>query len=142
MSSRGDCGGLDWTLGVIGAVPGGKAAAFGGKALVEGGARAVGRLFWGNQRTLARHFRDHGADFGARSADEYADLAADALRTSQVERWPTKIDSDGVIRIYDPNTNTFGAFNPDGTAKTLFKPQRGSDYWDDQPGIAPIEIGQ
>jgi hypothetical protein len=94
----------------------------GGKALLKGGTKAVGRFFWGNERTLARHFRDHGADFGARNADEYANLAADALRTSQAERWPTKIDSDGVIRIYDPTTNTFGAFNPDGTTRTLFKP--------------------
>ena len=27
---------------------------------------------WGNQGTLARHFRDHGADFAANSADDYA----------------------------------------------------------------------
>jgi hypothetical protein len=43
MSSRGDCGGLDWTLGVVGVVPGGKGAALGGKALVKGASEWLAR---------------------------------------------------------------------------------------------------
>ena len=101
-----------------------------------------GRAAWGRTDTLDDHFDRHGADFGARNADDYAQQASNALRTSQAERWPTKIDSDGVIRVYDPKTNTFGAYNPDGTTRTFFKPKRGSAYWDDRRGSPPIEIGQ
>jgi hypothetical protein len=93
---------------------------------------------WGNAATLARHFRDHGAEVGARSAREYADMGSDFLQRGLKDGLPTKIDADGVIRIYDPSTNTFGAFNADGTTRTLFKPTS-KTYWDRQPGTAPQE---
>jgi hypothetical protein len=94
---------------------------------------------WGNQKTLADHLNRHGKDFGSRSAQHYADQASDFLRSSQAQRLPTKIDADGIIRVYDPKTNTFGSFNPDGSTKTFFKPTRGADYWNSQPGVAPWE---
>jgi len=97
---------------------------------------ARGLSHWGNPKTLARHFRDHGADFGAKSADDYARQASDFFRRSQADRLPTKIDADGVIRVYDPRTNTFGSFNPDGTTRTFFKPTSPT-YFDRQPGGAP-----
>ncbi len=91
---------------------------------------------WGNPSTLQRHFRDHGADFAASSADDYARMADDFFVDAQRRGLPTKIDSDGVIRVYDPSTNTFGAYNPDGTTRTFFKPTS-STYWDRQPGVEP-----
>jgi RHS repeat-associated protein len=91
---------------------------------------------WGNAGVLARHFKDHGADFGAANADEYASMASHFLQSAQKRRLPTKIDSDGVIRVYDKNTNTFGSYNPDGTTKTFFKPSSPT-YWDRQPGKSP-----
>ena len=99
-----------------------------------------GRRVWGRLDTLDDHFRRHGADFRATSADDYAQKAADFFQNSQSSRLPTKIDSNGVIRVYDPKTNTFGAYNPDGTTRTFFKPKRGQTYWDDQPGSAPWEL--
>jgi hypothetical protein len=105
---------------------------------IERGATAAARglTHWGNPKTLADHFARHGKDFGAKSADDYARQASDFFRRSQAERLPTKIDADGVIRVYDPKSNTFGAFNPDGTTRTLFKP-RSSTYFDRQPGSPP-----
>ena len=97
---------------------------------------ARGGAHWGNPKTLARHFRDHGADFGAKNADDYAQQASDFLRRSQAQGLPTKIDGDGVIRVFDPKSNAFGAFNPDGTTRTFFKPSS-STCWDRQPGSAP-----
>jgi pyocin large subunit-like protein len=44
------------------------------------------------------------------------------------------VDSNGNVRVYDPNTNTFGSYNSDGSTKTYFKPSRGIDYWNGQPG--------
>jgi hypothetical protein len=97
---------------------------------------------WGTSATLAQHLIDHGADFGTKSEDAYTMQASEFLQRSQVQRLPTKIDSRGVIRIYDPATNTFGAFNADGTTKTLFKPdpnvhgyRTNWEYWLVQRGL-------
>ncbi len=60
--------------------------------------------------------------------------------SSWTEFWEpvtTKIDSDGVIRVYDPNTNTFGAYNHDGTTRTFVRPSSGASYWAKQPGSPP-----
>lgn len=45
-----------------------------------------------------------------------------------------KTDMDGIIRVYDPETNTFGSYNSDGTTRTFFKPRGGQKYFDNQPG--------
>jgi len=102
------------------------------------------RSTWGNPRTLAKHFKSHGADFGASSEQEYADLAANFRQEAISGRVPTAIDSNGVMRAYDPNTNTFGSYNANGTTRTLFKPdpsihgyETNWDYWLSQPGAAP-----
>jgi pyocin large subunit-like protein len=84
---------------------------------------------WGQPETLIDHFRRHGADFEAKSAREYARMAYDFFRIAEEERLPKKIAPDGTIRIYDRRTNTFGAYNPDGTTKTFFKPRNGEKYW-------------
>lgn len=111
------------------------------KAVAEQAAHTASELpvaeTWGNPKTLARHFRDHGADFAAKNPHDYAAQAASFFQRSQVQRLPTKIDADGVIRVYDPKTNTFGAFNPNGTTRTFFKPSRRAAYWNDQAGVAP-----
>jgi len=91
---------------------------------------------WGNPESLASHFGAHGADFGSTSADEYASQASQFLQDSQVDGLPTKIDAEGVIRVYDPDTNTFGAYNPDGTTRTFFQPTS-PNYWAGQPGFEP-----
>jgi uncharacterized protein RhaS with RHS repeats len=92
---------------------------------------------WGNPRSLDRHFRDHGNDVGARNPRDYANKAAEFFVQSQRRGYPTKVDKNGVIRVYDPTTNLFGAYNPNGTTRTLFCPAQGPDYWRDQPGNEP-----
>jgi pyocin large subunit-like protein len=91
---------------------------------------------WSDPRTLARHFRDHGGDFGDTSPRAYADRASSFLKTAVRAGYPIKVDEEGIIRIYDPNTNTFGAFNPDGSTRTFFKPTS-NRYWMRQPGVEP-----
>jgi pyocin large subunit-like protein len=88
---------------------------------------------WGNPASLPDHFARHGRDFGARNADEYALLAYQFLHRATVEPYRAKIDNQRVLRIYDPRTGSFGAYNPDGTTKTFFKPGR-AGYFDRQPG--------
>ncbi len=104
---------------------------------------------WGNGQTLEKHFLDHGSDFGATSAEDYAQQASEFLQRSQREGLPTKIGPDGTIRVYDPDTNTFGSYNPDGTTRTFYKPNPATheqltnlDYWNGQPGGPPDYPGQ
>jgi RHS repeat-associated protein len=105
---------------------------------------ATGATHWGNPKTLADHFGRHGADFGAKIADDYMRMASDFFRRSQAERLPTKIAPDGKIRVYDPKNNIFGSYNPSGTTKTFYKPDPAQhklpsilDYWNKQPGVSP-----
>ena len=99
---------------------------------------------WGRPNTLADHFARHGADFGAKTAEEYAEMASKFLQEALANGYPTKIGPGGTIRVYDPSTNTFGSYNSDGTTKTFYKPDpsehhfpTNQDYWDHQPGCEP-----
>ncbi len=97
---------------------------------------------WGNPASLPDHFARHGADFGARDANEYAWMASQFLQHARAEGLPAKVDSGGVLRIFDPRSGTFGAYNSDGTTKTFFKPgNRG--YFDHQPGqLVNLQTGR
>ena len=90
--------------------------------------------------TERAHFLSHGDDFGAASADDYVRQASEFLQNSQRQNLPTKLDPDGTIRIWDPQTNTFGAYNADGSLRTFFKPTSPT-YFDRQPGTAPWILG-
>lgn len=48
-----------------------------------------------------------------------------------------KIGPDGVIRVYDSETNTFASYNMNGSTKTFFKPNDEEFYWLRQPGRVP-----
>jgi len=88
---------------------------------------------WGNPGSLRDHFERHGADFKAKDEDDYARQAHAFLERARTEGLPTKVDAEGTIRIFDPKTRTFGAYNRNGTTKTFFKPNS-RDYFDRQPG--------
>ncbi len=88
---------------------------------------------WGNPATLPDHFARHGSDFGAASAEDYAGLAWQFLQRAKAEGLPAKIDPTGTLRVYDPASGAFAAYNRDGTTKTFFKPGN-AGYFDRQPG--------
>jgi RHS repeat-associated protein len=112
-------------------------AAGAGEVDVAAEAEGLGAVdSWGSAATLERHFAEHGADVGAASAEGYAREASSFLQRAQAGGLPTRIDADGVIRVYDPATNTFGAFNPNGTTRTFFTPSSPT-YWSRQPGAEP-----
>jgi hypothetical protein len=96
---------------------------------------------WGNPSGVPDHFVRHGADVGAKNAESYVDQASEFRKRSQTDGLPTKIDPKGTIRIYDPASNTFGAYNADGTTKTFFKPTSPT-YFDRQPGVPPTTFPQ
>jgi pyocin large subunit-like protein len=91
------------------------------------------RTTWGNVASLPDHFARHGRDFGAKSAEDYARMAWEFLQRAKAEGLPAKQDETGVLRVFDPKSGAFAAYNRDGTTKTFFKP--GSrDYFARQPG--------
>jgi len=90
---------------------------------------------WGRPDTLLDHFSRHGGDFGFNDISDYAKGANDFFLNRN--NYQIKTSDDGVIRLYDPKTNTFGSYNPDGTTKTFFKPDDRQEYFDRQPGIPP-----
>ena len=97
-----------------------------------GGANVQNNYKWGNKNTLVDHYTRHGSDVGAKSALDYAQIANEFYNNRA--NYQVKIDSNGVIRVYDPISNLFGSFNADGTTRTLFSPKRGQAYFDSQPG--------
>jgi hypothetical protein len=99
------------------------------------------RQTWGNVDTLQDHFDRHGADFASRSPDDYAAQAWRFLQRAKAGELLMKLDdSDGTLRVYDPKTKAFAAYNSSGRTKTFFRPQS-STYWQRQPG-APVKPAQ
>lgn len=92
------------------------------------------RVTWGTLRSLQDHFDRHGADFAARDPEDYAAQAWLFLVRAKKDGLPAKRDDSGVIRVYDPRSGAFAAYNRDGTTRTYFKPGR-RDYFTDQPGV-------
>ena len=93
------------------------------------------RLTWGHLPSLPDHFARHGGDFAAKSQDDYAAQAWRFRQRAAAERLPMKLDTDGTVRVFDPKTRAFAAFNRDGTTKTYFRPDN-AGYWQRQPGRA------
>ena len=91
------------------------------------------RQTWGHLPSLQDHFDRHGRDFNAKNPEDYARLAWEFQQRARAEGLPMKVDGEGVLRVFDPKTRAFAAFNRDGTTKTFFKPQS-RDYFDRQPG--------
>lgn len=100
---------------------------------VHNAACAQNNYNWGNQSTLKRHYMDHGSDVGATSELDYARIANEFFNNRS--NYQVKVDSNGIIRVYDSIKNIFGAYNPDGTTRTLFSPTRGQAYFNSQPGV-------
>jgi filamentous hemagglutinin len=69
------------------------------------------------------HFEKHGADFGAKSAHEYEQMARDFLNQPPK---PTIVRGvrrgNGDILRYDTESCAFAVMRSDGVIKTFFKP--------------------
>ena len=87
---------------------------------------------WANPSTLKDHFKRHGKDFNSISAKEYASKAQKFYKNKA--KYQYKTDGNGVTRVYDSKTNSFGAYNAKGKTITFFKPTGGQRYFDRQKG--------
>ncbi|MFC4942117.1 hypothetical protein [Pseudonocardia sp. GCM10023141] len=82
-----------------------------------------------NPVLAARHANDHAAEFGLTGEQAYAAAAADFLTRAQSEGYPALVDGDGVVRVYDPSSNTLASYDSTtGVIKTYFRPTS-TTYW-------------
>lgn len=89
---------------------------------------------WGHLDTLEDHYERHGADFKSTSSDHYAAQAWHFLQHARQSSLPMKWDdADRTLRVWEPKTRTFAAYDSRGRARTFFKPSN-PDYWSRQPG--------
>ncbi|MCB1278973.1 fibronectin type III domain-containing protein [Prosthecobacter sp.] len=89
---------------------------------------------WAHPDSLRDHFERHGRDFSSKTPDDYAAQAWQFLQRARTENLPMKLDdTDGTLRVFDPNTRAFAAYDGSGRTKTFFKPESPT-YWQRQPG--------
>ena len=91
------------------------------------------RETWFHPDSVHEQFRRHGADFHARDAEDYAEKAWQFRHQAATSGFLAKKDAKGILRIYDPATDTYGSYNPDGKTRTFLKPGK-SGYFEHQPG--------
>jgi len=100
--------------------------------------KGLGRAhIWSNTAKLSpvqnayKHWKKHGREFSEfKNAKQYVDGArkfvgnppSSALRKAR----------NGDTLLYDPVTNTFAVRSSGGAPRTMFKPERGMEYWNQQ----------
>lgn len=85
---------------------------------------------------IARLYERNGADFGARSAEDYLTKVT-AFTTKTPAGTETVKRPNGDTLLYQAATNTFAVVDRDGVPRTMFKPTMGEAYWTEQKERAP-----
>lgn len=72
---------------------------------------------------------------------DYARKAREFFHRAEQEMLPMKIDKVGTVRVFDPASGAFAAYNANGTTKTFYVVNAkaygyatAADYWNKQPG--------
>ena len=96
-----------------------------------------GKPMWAaNRRHTAQEnanyqFQRDGADFGAHTIDDFV-AKAHAFTSAPPKDALSLTRSNGDKLLYDPAHNIFAVVTKDGAPRTMFKPQAGKAYWDQQ----------
>lgn len=75
-------------------------------------------------------FNRDGADFGAKSVDDFVDKVHAFVDHPPAGAY-SLVRSNGKL-LYDPKANVFAVVTKDGAPRTMFKPRDGAAYWDEQ----------
>ncbi len=96
-----------------------------------------GRPIWSASRrgtaeeNAQRAFDRNGETFGARDLDDFVRKAH-----AFIEKPPAGTQrltrANGDVLLYDPKGNVFAVASKDGAPRTMFKPDEGAAYWDEQ----------
>ena len=76
-----------------------------------------------------KHYRKHGAEFGAISQGEYLRLAQELRDAPAGGPILEARRANGEFSRFDRRHGYFGAYNPDGTIRTFFIPTDGERYF-------------
>ncbi len=85
---------------------------------------------------IARLYERNGADFAARSPEDYL-AKVEAFTAKPPSGTETAKRPNGDTLLYQASTNTFAVVARDGTPRTMFKPTTGADYWAELKAAAP-----
>lgn len=97
----------------------------------------AGKPYWAANRTRTaeenaqRSFERNGETFGAKTADDYV-AKVHAFVSDPPQGAQTLKRANGDLLIYDPKANVFAVVSREGAPRTMFKPDEGAAYWDEQ----------
>jgi hypothetical protein len=77
------------------------------------------------------HFERHGPEFGAKSYDDYMAMVHGFIH-SPPEGTQTLKRNNGDTLFYDPVGNVFAVMTKKGAPRTMFRPDNGVAYWNQQ----------
>lgn len=83
------------------------------------------------QENAAKSFERNGEAFGANNLDAFV-KKAHAFVDHPPAGTQTLKRSNGDTLFYDPKGNVFAVANREGAPRTMFKPDEGRAYWDEQ----------
>lgn len=109
--------------------------------IAEAPAAAEPARLTGNRRESVdakaqRLFETNGADFAARSAEDYL-AKAHAFTRRPPAGTETASRPNGDTLFYHAASNTFAVIDRAGVPRTMFKPREGAAYWAEQKSAAP-----
>jgi pyocin large subunit-like protein len=83
------------------------------------------------EENARRAFERNGADFGAKDVDDFVQKAHAFVEhppsgTAKLTR------ANGDVLLYDAKSNVFAVVSKLGAPRTMFKPDNGKTYWDEQ----------
>ena len=106
-----------------------------------------GKPVWAPNRSstadeaAAANFERNGAEFGARSVDDWVTKVHDFV--DDPPRGAAKLTrANGDVLIYDAKTNVFAVMTKDGAPRTMFKPREGAAYWDKQKATETARLAR
>jgi hypothetical protein len=77
------------------------------------------------------HFERHGPEFGAKSLDDYMAMVHGFIHAPP-DGTQTLKRNNGDTLLYDPNGNVFAVMTKKGAPRTMFRPDNGPAYWNQQ----------
>jgi pyocin large subunit-like protein len=109
--------------------------------------RVDGKPVWAPNRQLtadeaaAANFERNGADFGAKSVDDWVTKVHDFV--DDPPRGVARLTrANGDVLMYDAKQNVFAVATKDGAPRTMFKPREGAAYWDKQKATETARLAR
>lgn len=90
------------------------------------------------QERFQEHVSEHLKDYGDIRPIDYLNKAGDLLAAPLSKDVEGFVDSEGYVFKYRISTNEFAVGRPDGKISTLYKPDRGAGYWEDEKKLRGI----